>query len=358
MAPMTTPDTSTDLFLNLTPDRVLEAVEAAGLETNPVCYPLNAYENRVYEVELSDRTRVIAKFYRPTRWSREQILEEHRFLDQLAAQEIPVCNFRRFPDGESLHTAHGIHYGLSDRRGGRAPDEIDRELAPRVGMLAARIHSVGAVEPTTHRPALSAEYFVHRNLSWMHEHRSIPQHLEPRYAEVARELATLYDDLCGRDGGVEMLRIHGDLHVSNLLVRDGVLRVLDFDDMVTGPAVQDLWLCLSGRDAETARLRDAYIEGYERFREFDRSSLRLIEPLRGLRIVNYSAWLARRWHDPFFPRAFPHFGTEDYWRGELTELEETLRIARRDAAGIAPEAEEPEAELLTNADYFWDWEDK
>ncbi len=357
MAPMITSDASTDLFLGLTPDRVLEAVEAAGLETNPVCYPLNAYENRVYEVELSDRTRVIAKFYRPSRWSREQILDEHRYLDQLAEEEIPVCSFRRFPDGESVHTAHGIHYALSDRRGGRAPDEIDRALAPRVGMLAARLHAVGARESAPHRPSLSAEYFVHRNLAWMDEHQAVPGHLAPRYTEVARELGALYDALVARDG-VALHRIHGDLHVSNLLVRDGVLRVLDFDDMVTGPAVQDLWLCLPGRDAETARLRDAFIEGYERFREFDRASLKLIEPLRGLRIVNYSAWLARRWHDPFFPRAFPHFGTEDYWRGELTELEETLRVARRDAAGGAPEAEEPESELLSNADYFWDWEDK
>jgi len=357
MAPMTTSDRATDLFLSLTPDRVLEAVEAAGLETNPVCYPLNAYENRVYEIELSDHSRVIAKFYRPTRWSREQILEEHRLLDQLAAEEIPVCTFRRFPDGDTLHTAHGIHYGVSDRRGGRAPDEIDRELAPRVGMLAARIHAVGAREPAPQRPALSSEYFVHRNLEWMDAHGSIPTHIAPRYTEVAREIAALYDSLCARNGGGATHRIHGDLHVSNLLVRDGVLRVLDFDDMVTGPAVQDLWLCLSGRDAETHRLREAFIEGYERFRPFDRSTLCLIEPLRGLRIINYSAWLARRWHDPFFPRAFPHFGTEDYWRGELTELEETLRVARRDAAGVSDQPEEPETELLSNADYFWDWED-
>ncbi len=351
-----THETTTDLFLNLTPERVLEAVEAAGLETNPVCYPLNAYENRVYEVELADKSRVIAKFYRPSRWTREQILDEHRFLQELADQEIPVCSFRAFPgeDGETVRTIHGIHYGLSDRRGGRAPDELDDELAHRVGMLAGRIHAVGARDDAPHRPRLTSEWFVHRHLEWMDAHDVIPLHLRKKYGEVARAIAALYDELAE---GVETIRVHGDLHVSNLLLRDGILRVLDFDDMVVGPPVQDLWLCLPGRDTETRRLREAFIEGYESFRPFDRGTLRLIEPLRGLRIVNYSAWLARRWHDPFFPRAFPHFGTEDYWRGELGELEETLRVARREAGGERSTEPEDEPELLTNADYFWDWED-
>ena len=359
--PTTAPgtDDATDLFLSLTPDRVLEAVEAGGLETNPVCYPLNAYENRVYEVELSDRSRVIAKFYRPTRWSEEQILDEHRFLLELAEAEVPVCTFRPFPEGGTLRTIHGIHYGISERRGGRAPDEIGDDLAERVGMLAGRIHAVGAAGEAPHRPALTSDRFIRRNLRWMLERGTIPAHLQDRYAEVATALADLYDELTGtgdeEGAAVETLRLHGDLHVSNLLVRDGLLRVLDFDDMAVGPAVQDLWLCLPGRDAETRRLREAFIEGYERFRLFDRSTLRLIEPLRALRIVNYSAWLARRWHDPFFPRAFPHFGTEDYWLGELGELEETLAAARRDAGRSTPAGDEPQ-ELLSNADYFWDWE--
>lgn len=379
MAPMSTADTldaPTDLFLSLTPDRVLEAVDAAGLETNPVCYPLNAYENRVYEVELADRSRVIAKFYRPARWTREQIVDEHRFLHELDEHEIPVCAFRPFPtapttdggdgehgedgDGDTLRTIYGIHYGLSDRRGGRAPDEITEDLAYRVGMLAGRIHVVGALADAPHRPRLTSQWFVHRNLDWMREHEFIPAHLEKQYTEVARALADLYDELTSGGDCVETIRVHGDLHVSNLLVRDGVLRVLDFDDMVVGPPVQDLWLCLPGRDGETRRLRELFIEGYEQFRQFDRSTLRLIEPLRGLRIVNYSAWLARRWHDPFFPRAFPHFGTEDYWRGELGELEETLRAARLEAQGPAGAqavaTKVDEAEALTNADYFWDWE--
>ena len=343
---------SGDLFLGLTPDRVLEAVEAAGLPVNPVCYPLNAYENRVYEVELADRSRVIAKFYRPTRWSAEQILEEHAFVAELAAEEIDVCTWRTLQGGGTLRTIEGIHYGLSDRRGGRSPDELDAALAERAGMLAARIHAVGARGDAPHRPRLTSDSFVRRNLEWLTEHGTIPAHLLPRYRDVALAIADLYDRL---SEGVEMHRIHGDLHVSNLLLRDGVLRTLDFDDMVVGPAVQDLWLCIPGRDAEARRLREAFLEGYERFRLFDRTTLRLIEPLRGLRIVSYSAWIARRWHDPFFPRTFSEFGTEAYWVGELKELEDALAAARRDA-GEAPAVREPEEEL-SNADFFWDWED-
>jgi Ser/Thr protein kinase RdoA (MazF antagonist) len=343
---------ATDLFVALTPDRVLEAVESAGLATNPVCYPLNAYENRVYEVELADRSRVIAKFYRPTRWSEEQILEEHAFLAELAAAEIPVCDFRPFPGGGTLRAIDGIFYALSERRGGRAPDELDAELAGRVGMLAGRIHAVGALGEAHHRSRLTSEVFVGRSLEWLIGHDNLPGFLAERYAAVARAIAALYDEL---SAGARFQRIHGDLHRSNLLVRDDVLRVLDFDDMVIGPPVQDLWLALPGRDEEARRLHEAFLEGYERFRQFDRSTLRLIEPLRGLRIVSYSAWIARRWHDPFFPRAFPEFGTEAYWLGEVRELEETLAAARADA-GIAPP--EPAAtEAMTNADYFWDWEE-
>lgn len=343
---------SRDLFLRLTPDRVLQAVEDAGLAVNPVCYPLNAYENRVYEVELADRSRVIAKFYRPTRWSAEQILEEHAFVAELAAEEIDVCTWRPFPGGGTLRTIDGIHYGLSDRRGGRSPDELDAALAERAGMLAARIHAVGARGDAPHRPRLTSDVFVRRNLEWMIEHETIPPHLLPRYQDVALAIADLYDQL---SEGVEMHRIHGDLHVSNLLVRDGILRTLDFDDMVIGPAVQDLWLCIPGRDAEARRLRESFLEGYERFRLFDRSTLRLIEPLRGLRIVSYSAWIARRWHDPFFPRTFSEFGTEAYWVGELKELEDALATARSDA-GLALPAAAPDEEELTNADFFWDWD--
>lgn len=352
-----------DLFLSLTPDRVLAAVEAAGMPTNAVCYPLNAYENRVYEVELADRTRVVAKFYRPQRWTAEQIAEEHEFLAELAAEEIPVCTFLPFPGGGTLRAIEGIFYALMPRRGGRAPDELSPDLAARLGRLVARIHNVGAHQPALHRPRLDAVSYVDDNLAWLEAHGTVPAPYDAPYFEAAQEVAALFEE---RAKGVAVQRIHGDLHLGNLLERDGLLSALDFDDLVTGPPVQDVWLALPGRDRETLALRETFLDAYEELREFDRRSLRLVEPLRGLRIVNYTAWLARRWHDPFFPQAFPHFGTESYWETEIAALVEVVAVARgeRDpsvegAPGDGDETASGEEEpTLTNKDYFWDWEDR
>jgi Ser/Thr protein kinase RdoA (MazF antagonist) len=347
-SPMTT-GTSTDLFLSLTPHKVLEAVEAAGVLCNPICYPLNSFENRVYEVECEDRTRIIAKFYRPGRWTREQILEEHRFLAELTEAEIPVCPTCPFPDGETLKQIDHIFYCLFRRTGGRAPDELGDELFERLGRLAARIHNVGAAGRAEHRLRLSADTYVRENLAWLKEHRVLPARIEQRYVEAASTIAELADE---RLRGVEAHRIHGDLHLGNLLLRDGALHVLDFDDMLVGPAVQDLWLLLPGRDEVAVRQREIFIEAYEQLRRFDRRSLRLIEPLRGLRLIHYATWLAKRWHDPIFPRTFPHFGTETYWHEEASALEEVLCVIRSENGG-APEGG---GQVLTNKDYFWDME--
>lgn len=349
----------TDLFLALTPERVLEAVEASGVRCRNLCYPLNSFENRVYEVELETGERVVAKFYRPGRWSEAQILEEHRFLAELDAAEVPVCPMRPFPDGSTLKRIEGIWYCLADRRGGRAPDELDARLAERLGMLVGRMHAIGAERDAGPRRPLDAEHFIRRPVAWLDEHGTIPGPLADRYREVALEIAERAERAME---GVAVQRIHADLHLGNALLRDGELRVLDFDDMAAGPPVQDLWLALPGRDEETVRLRETFLTGYERFRLFDRSTLRLIEPLRGLRLVRYAVWLARRWHDPAFRQGWPHFGTEEYWQAETRDLEEQLAAIRRveeagvDTAAAAEAAREPE-ELLDNKDYFFDWED-
>lgn len=352
------PAAPTDLFLALTPERVLAAVEAAGLECNNLCYPLNSFENRVYEVELTDRSRVVAKFYRPGRWSEEQILEEHRFVHDLELADLPVCTVRPFPDGSTLKLIDDIFYSLSDRRAGRAPDELTAALANRLGMLAGRLHNVGAAASAPHRRPLDAEHFVHRPLAWLREHRTLPPALEDRYCRAAEAIAEHADRLTG---SVVTHRIHADLHLGNVLLRDDRFHLLDFDDMAPGPAVQDLWLALPGRDEETLRLRESFLTGYERFREFDRGGLRLIEPLRGLRLVRYAVWLARRWHDPAFRAGWPHFGTHDYWEGETRDLEEQLGVIRDEertaTAAVSEAAAERETEeALTNKDYFWDWE--
>ena len=343
---------STDLFLALTPERVIGAVEAAGLRCDPACYPLNSYENRVYDVALEDETRVVAKFYRPGRWSEAQILEEHRFMEDLDAAEVPVCKHRPFPDGTSLKKTEGIWYCLYDRYPGRAPQELDPEAAERIGMMAARIHNVGAAGTAPSRIRLDGETYGRLNLDWLLDHGTIPAPFRDRYAAATDEIADTTDRLLE---GVDVHRVHGDFHLGNLLLRDGVFNVLDFDDMVVGPAVQDLWLVLPGRDDHTRRIRESFLEGYEQFRPFPRSSLALVEPLRGLRQIHYSAWLARRWHDPVFPVTWPHFGTEDYWAEETRELEDIVNMIRADDPN-APVLEE-EAEVLTNKDYFFDWED-
>ena len=354
----------TDLFLSLTPQRVLEAVEASGLRCRPVCYALNSFENRVYEVELEDRSRIVAKFYRPGRWGREQILEEHSFLAELAEEEIPVCTMRPFPDGETLRRTDdcAIYYSLAERRGGRAPDELSDAALERLGSFVGRMHNVAARRPAPSRPRLCADHYVRRALAWMDRHGTLSGTVKRRYFAAAETIADLVDELMA---GVASHRLHGDLHLGNVLFRDGHLRVLDFDDLVIGPAVQDLWLALPGRGPEARRRCEILLAGYERFRSFDRSTLALIEPLRGLRLVRYAGWLARRWHDPAFRAGWPHFGTDEYWERETLDLEEQLVAVREAAerAAAAPPADPASAfvppadeELLSNKDYFWDWE--
>ncbi|MEM8930440.1 MAG: serine/threonine protein kinase, partial [Acidobacteriota bacterium] len=241
-------DVPTDLFVTLTPERVLDAVEHGGLETRPVCYPLNSFENRVYEVELADRSRVVAKFYRPGRWSEAQILEEHAFLTELAEEEIPVCEVRPFPDGSTVQTVDGIHYSLWDRKAGRAPDELDDTSVQRLGAFVGRMHAVAGRRRFEHRPRLDADRYVRRPIAFLERRRMIARAYERRYLAAAEGIAEIADRELR---GVETLRLHGDLHLGNVLFRDGLLRVLDFDDGCTGPAVQDLWLALPGRDGET-----------------------------------------------------------------------------------------------------------
>ena len=351
--------TTTDLFFTLTPERVLAAVDRGGLRSNPVCYTLNSFENRVYEVELENRSRVIAKFYRPGRWSAEQILEEHAFLAELDAEEISVCPVRPFPDGSSLKEADGILYCLFERRGGRSPDELDDDALRRLGMFIARMHNVGAQRAATHRPVLSAETYVRESVAWLADHATIPRDVEQRYFDTALAIADIAE---AWSTGVVTQRIHADLHLGNVLFRDGELRVYDFDDMRTGPPVQDLWLVLPGRDAEARRQRDILLQAYEELRAFDATTLRLIEPLRGLRMVHYAAWLARRWHDPAFQAAWPQFGTAEYWQRETDDLVEQLAAIHGEAppddpVTAASRPHLPQEELLSNKDYFWDWEE-
>ncbi|MBW2229090.1 MAG: serine/threonine protein kinase [Deltaproteobacteria bacterium] len=347
-----------EFFFRLSPDRVLQAVEAGGLSPSGHCFTLNALENRVYDVRLEDGRHVVAKFYRPGRWSREAILEEHGLLALLAEMEIPVAVPLAFEDGETLHRVEGIHYAVWPRTGGRSPDELDDGQVAVLGRLLARIHSAAQAASIERRPALDSEHFPLAALTLLEERGFLPPSCANRYRAAVEELVAIYDDW-SRD--VALHPIHGDCHRGNLLLGDAGWLFLDFDDVVIGPAVQDVWMLLPGRDAEAARQRALLVEAYREFRDFDERSLRLIEPLRAFRFVWYAGWIARRWDDPAFPDAFPHFGGDEYWENETRDLEQQVElIVRGEGASVpAPDAqarsEEREAQgELTNEDFFWD----
>lgn len=317
-------------FFSLTPERVLDAVERAGERTTGLCYALNSLENRVYEVELDGGRRVVAKFYRPGRWSAPTILDEHLLLARLAEAEVPVCPPLRFPGGATLqHTPDGIAFALFPRTGGRAPEELADDDLKQLGRLLARIHAVSSRLELPHRPALSPRTYGADALEVITRGAQMSDGLAARYADAVRRLCAHAER---RFVGADTFVIHADCHRGNLLAgRDGWF-FLDFDDAARGPAVQDLWLLLPGRPRDCPAEVEALVAGYEQLRDFDRRTLRLIEALRGLRYVRYAAWITARWQDPSFPRAFPQFGSESYWQGQLGDLEEQIALLGEDDA--------------------------
>jgi Ser/Thr protein kinase RdoA (MazF antagonist) len=344
----------TQFFYRLTPDWVLRAVEAGGFRPTGHCVALNSLANRVYDLRLDDESHVVAKFYRPGRWGREAILAEHRFLFDLLEAEIPVCAPVRFVDGDTLHEVEGILYAVWPRTGGRSLDELSNENVAVLGRLLARIHNVGATREAPERITLSADTYVEEPLSVL-EDGFLPPSCARRYQEAARHIGRIYSE---RSADVPLHRIHGDCHLGNLLNRGEGWFFLDFDDMLRGPAVQDVWMLAPGRDGLGTSQREQLVAAYREFRPFDDRWLALVEPLRALRFVHYAAWIARYWEDPAFPDAFPHFGTEDYWQKEARDLEEMVELIEHGGVdGTTDEQGRPaEAQELTNADFFFDME--
>jgi Ser/Thr protein kinase RdoA (MazF antagonist) len=318
-------------FFSLTPQRVLEAVERYGMRTTGLCYALNSLENRVYEVELADRTRLVGKFYRPGRWSEQAIRDEHRVLLALQEAEIPVCAPIRFGGeaSDTLHTtADGIFFALFLRTGGRSPDELVGAQFEQLGRLLGRIHNVMASMRIEHRPTISPQTYGLDALEAIRQRTQMPAGLAHRYEDAVKKLVDV-----GRRAfdGVETFCVHGDCHRANLLWGSAGWFFLDFDDMGIAPPVQDLWLLLPARVRDCPRELEALLKGYTRFRDFDHRTLRLIEVLRGLRYVRYAAWIARRWEDPSFKRAFPDWGTERYWESQVADLHEQLALFSTDS---------------------------
>ena len=303
-------------FFALTPDRVLDAVEIGGLRCTGRCLPLRAFENRVYEVELDDERRLVVKFYRPGRWSRETILDEHAFLADLTAAEVPAVAPIDLGTGATLSEIEGIYYAAFPKVRGRSLDELDAENRRRIGRTIGRMHAVGASRDAPHRPRLDVKRYIFEPLEVLMSGGFIPEGLGPRYRDVAVRIAEAAAKILAT---ARVQRIHGDLHWGNILWTPDPLLV-DFDDCLVGPPVQDIWLLARGNSEEAKKLREDLLEGYELFREFDRSSLALCEPLRAMRIVYMSGCIARRWSDPSFPPAFPMFKNHNYWNQEYEEL--------------------------------------
>lgn len=314
-------------FAGLTPERVLDAVDSvlmtADARTDGRLLALNSYENRVYQVGVEDRPPVIAKFYRPERWSNEAILEEHAFVASLAAREIPAVPARVL-QGATLHEFEGFRFAVFDRRGGRAPDLDNRETLEWLGRFIGRIHAVGGIEPYRERPTLDIQTFGFEPREFLLTHGFVPDDVREAYERAVSMALDGVAQCFERAGDVRHLRMHGDCHPSNVLWTDAGPHFVDFDDSRMGPAIQDLWLLLPGGRAEASRALSDLLAGYEDFCDFDERELHLIEALRTLRLIHYAARLARRWNDPAFPAAFPWFNTQRYWEDRILELREQI----------------------------------
>jgi Ser/Thr protein kinase RdoA (MazF antagonist) len=333
----------THAFETLTPDRVLDALETVGLRGDGRLTALSSYENRVYQVQLEDGSAVVTKFYRPERWSDAQICEEHGFAAELMAAEIPAVG-PLILNGSSLHHFGGFAFSVSPRRGGRAPELDDLDVLEWIGRFLARIHTVGAARPFESRPTLNRQTFGVDSMEWLLSHDQVPLDVQSAWAKVCQdaiELVAGYAVLTGityQMDSINVLRLHGDCHPGNILWTPADApsaagpgpHFVDLDDARMGPAVQDLWMLLSGDRAQRTRQLGALVDGYEQFRDFDRRELALIEPLRTLRLIHYSAWLARRWQDPTFPVNFPWFGSSDYWQGQVQMLEEQIEAMQEE----------------------------
>ena len=311
-------------YLQLIPDKVLAAVETLGFETDARIFALNSYENRVYQIGLVDSSSIVVKFYRPGRWSREQILEEHAFTKELVELEIPVIAPESFADKGTLIEFEDFQFAIFSQILGRPPelDKLDNLLV--MGRFVGRIHAVGAINHFSHRKNFSVDRIVAESRSFLLDNDFIPPDLVNAYASLSSDLIEAIEQRLHSFGELMTLRIHGDCHPGNVLWKEDKPHFVDFDDTMTGPAIQDLWMLLSGdRNQRQAQLLEV-VEGYNEFFDFRAEELELIESLRTLRLMHYSAWLAKRWSDPAFPQSFPWFNTDPYWANHILELREQL----------------------------------
>ena len=322
-------------FGDLSPDAVLDAVEATGRECDGRLLALNSYENRVYQVGMHDGPPLVAKFYRPGRWTDDAIGEEHAFTRELAELEIPVVA-PLADGGTTLHRHAGFRFALFPRRGGRAPEPGDPDQLNWIGRFLGRIHAAGAARAFEHRPAVDVASYAVAARDWLLEHDCIPADLLPAWRSTVDDLLPRLDAAFARAGDYARIRLHGDCHLGNILWTEAGPHFVDLDDCRSGPAVQDLWMLLSGdRAAMTAQMLEV-VDGYEDFHEFDPRELHLVEALRTMRMLHHAAWIAQRWADPAFPAAFPWFGGQRFWEDQVLGLREQTALLDEPPLRLVP----------------------
>ncbi len=312
-------------YSDLDPGLILDAVESLDLVPDGRLLALNSYENRVYQIGLEEADPIVAKFYRPGRWSDEAIREEHVFSLELADHELPVVA-PLVTDGVSLHVHRGYRFALFPRVGGHAPELEDEDTLLWIGRLMGRLHAVGGSGRFEHREALTIERFGRVSSRRVLDSPLLPAHLEDAYGLASESLLTAVEAAFERAGDVRTLRIHGDCHPGNLLWAPTGPLFVDLDDCLTGPAIQDLWMLLSGDRTDRTIQLGALLEGYEQFSEFDPRELHLVEALRGLRMLHHAGWIIHRWQDPAFPAAFPWIGEARWWEDHVASLDEQAEL--------------------------------
>lgn len=329
-------------YQNLSPDTVIDAVESVGLLTDMRQYPLNSYENRVYQVGIEEASPVIVKFYRPNRWSKAAILEEHQFLAELAEEDLPVVAPLVFKD-QTLFESKDFYFSISPRKSGHSPEIANGVQLEYLGRWLARLHQVGMDYRFQHRPIWNGKAdlghnpektIIQQSCETVLNSGLLHQDFRPAYESLCRDLDQLvrqqYQPTLS-----DTLRIHGDCHVGNLIMRDEQLYMVDFDDCVQGPAMQDIWMLLSGHRDEQLQQLSAIKKGYELFRPFPDQQLKWIESLRTIRLIKHTAWVAERWADPAFPIAFPWFTGVQYWSGHVLSLREQLSALQEEPLFIS-----------------------
>jgi len=322
-----------DNFLQILPEVIFDAAERLGGRCTGRFIPLNAMENRVYDIEMEEGPHVVIKFYRPGRWERATIQAEHNFLNALEESEIPVVCPLTDDQGDSLFTIHDVMFAIFPKRPGRLEAEPNTEQLTRLGRFLARLHNVGAATKDAPRLRLDPHSYGSEPLKFLLAGNFVPKQLAPRYQAIASQIC---EAIAPRFATVEYVLLHGDCHSGNILWDRDAPYFIDFDDMLYAPPVQDIWMITGGDDDYGKERREVLLEAYEEMRPFDRTTLRLVEPLRALRMMHFAAWIARRWHDGAFKSAFPAFGTERYWEEQIEALALQLEKVQNQTTSLFP----------------------